>query len=59
VKESVILNEFCCWKFKQIAKIEFASKIQLSPQCVHTWANGTGYTSVNENKIAILLKSSG
>jgi hypothetical protein len=29
------LNGFCCWKFKQIAKIEFGRKIQLSLQCVH------------------------
>jgi hypothetical protein len=21
-------------------------KNQLSPQCVHTWANGTGYTNI-------------
>ncbi len=29
------LNEFCCWKFKQIAKIGFGRKNQVSPQCVH------------------------
>jgi len=38
------LSGFCCWKFKQIAKIGFERKNQLSPRCVHTWANGTGYT---------------
>jgi hypothetical protein len=32
-------------KFKQIAKIWFGRKILLSSQCVHTWANNTGYTS--------------
>jgi len=37
------LSGFCCWKFKQIANIEFPrkkKKSMLSPQCVHTWANG-------------------
>ncbi len=30
------LNGFCCWKFKQIAKLNgFGRKNQLSPQCVH------------------------
>jgi len=34
------LSEFCCiWKSKQIAKIGFGRKIQLSPPCVRTWAN--------------------
>ncbi len=33
------VSGFCCWKFKQITKIELGRKIQLSPQCVHTWAN--------------------
>jgi hypothetical protein len=27
-------------------KIGFGRKNQLSPQCVHTWVNGTGYTNV-------------
>jgi hypothetical protein len=36
------LSGFFCWKFKQITKIRFGRKNQLSPQCVHTWANGTG-----------------
>ncbi len=40
---------FCCWKFKQIAKIGFGRKNELSPQCVHTWFNGTGYTSTSWN----------
>jgi hypothetical protein len=30
------LSEFCCWKFKQIAKIGFGRKNQLTPQYVHT-----------------------
>ncbi len=34
-------------QFKQIAKMGFGRKNQLSPQCAHTWANGTGYTLVN------------
>ncbi len=30
------LNEFCCWKLKQIAKVGFRRKNQLSPQmCSH------------------------
>ncbi len=29
------LSEFCCWKFKQIAKIGSGRKNQLSAQCVH------------------------
>jgi hypothetical protein len=29
------------------AKIGFERKNQLSPQFVHTWANGTGYTSIH------------
>jgi hypothetical protein len=37
------LSGFCCWKFKQIAKIGFGRKNQLRTQCVHTWANSTGY----------------
>jgi hypothetical protein len=28
-------NRFCYWKFKQIAKIGFGRKHQLSPECVH------------------------
>jgi hypothetical protein len=42
------LSGFCCWKFKQIAKIELGRKTQLSPQCVHIRANGTGYTNLIE-----------
>jgi hypothetical protein len=34
-------NRICCWKSKQIAKIGFGMKNQLSPWCVHTWANST------------------
>jgi hypothetical protein len=30
------LSGFFCWKFKQITKIGFGRKNQLSPQCVHT-----------------------
>jgi hypothetical protein len=33
-------------------------KTQLSPQCVHTWANGTGYTSsydVTSGHVLVLL----
>ncbi len=43
------LSGFCCWKFKQIAKIGFGRKNQLSPQYVHTWANSTSYSSHCEN----------
>jgi hypothetical protein len=39
------LNVCYCKKFKQIAKIWFGRKNMLSSQCVHTWANITGYTS--------------
>jgi hypothetical protein len=48
------LSEFCCWKFKQIAKIGFGRKNQLSPQCVHTWTNGIGYTSEDETEPFVL-----
>jgi hypothetical protein len=41
------LSAFWCWKFKQIEKIRIGRKNQLSPQCVHTWANSTGYSSNN------------
>jgi hypothetical protein len=34
---------------KKFTKIGFGRKNQLSPQCVHTWAKDTGYTSINEN----------
>jgi hypothetical protein len=41
-----VLSEFCCWKFKKkLQKIGFGGKNQLSPECVHTWANRTGYSS--------------
>jgi hypothetical protein len=45
----LFLREFCCWEFKQIAKLGFGRKIQLSAHCVHPWAKGTGYTSKHEN----------
>ncbi len=41
-----VLNGFCYWKFKQIAKTEFGRKTQLSTQYAHTFANGTGHTSI-------------
>ncbi len=44
------LSGFCSWKFKQITKIGFARKNQLS-QCVHTWANSTGYIIMYKNKL--------
>ncbi len=31
----ILSFEFCCWKFKQIGKIGFGRKNQLSPQHVH------------------------
>ncbi len=43
----LFLSGFYCWKFKQITKIEFGRKNQLSPQCVHTWANSTSYTNIS------------
>ncbi len=50
-------NGFCCYKFKQIAKIEFGKKIQFNFQCVHTWANSTCY--INNNLYIIFwIKSS-
>jgi hypothetical protein len=27
-------------------KLGLEGKISLTPQCVHTWVNGTGYTNV-------------
>jgi hypothetical protein len=32
----------------KLQKLGLEHKNQLSPQCVHTWANGTGYTSRSE-----------
>jgi hypothetical protein len=32
----------------KLQKIGFGRKNELSPQCVHTWANNTGYTSHHE-----------
>jgi len=40
------LSEFLNEKFKQISKIGFGRKNQLSLQCVHTWGNATSYTNV-------------
>ncbi len=40
------LNGFCCWKLKENPNFEFKRENQLSPQCVRTWASGTGYTLV-------------
>jgi len=48
VKHIDFLSGFCCWKFKQIVKIVFGRKIQLSSQCLHTWANGIRYTNIYE-----------
>ncbi len=45
----------CCWKFKQITKFGFEKKNQLSPQCVHTWANNIGYISLYH--VNIILRS--
>jgi hypothetical protein len=44
------LKGFGFWKFKKIAKIGFGRKNQLSPQCVHTWANGIGYINRKKKK---------
>jgi hypothetical protein len=52
----LFLRDFCCWKFKQIGKkIGFGKENQLSPLCVHTWANGTGYScsSLNQSIVRI------
>ncbi len=43
----LFLSGFYCWKFKEITKIEFGWKNQLSSQCVHTWANGTNHTNIS------------
>jgi hypothetical protein len=45
-ERNLFWSEFSCWIFKQIANIGFERKIQLSPQCVHTSANITGFTSL-------------
>jgi hypothetical protein len=42
----LFLSGFCCYKLKQFAKFGFGRKNQLSPQCVDTWANSTGYISL-------------
>jgi hypothetical protein len=47
---------FCSWKFKQIAKLRFGRKNQLSPQCVHTWANSTGYTSCHKERVVYVWR---
>jgi hypothetical protein len=39
--------------FAKIARIGFGRKNQLSPQCVHTWANGTGYIVMDEMKMSM------
>ncbi len=49
----VFLNGFCCWKFKKIAKIGFWKKNQLSPECVHTCPNDTGYTSMGYTSLEL------
>ncbi len=41
------LSRFLFWKIKEIAKFWVWKEIQLSPQCVHTWANGTCDTSLS------------
>jgi hypothetical protein len=41
------VSGFWCWKFKQIVKVGFGRKSQLSPQCVHTWGNNTSYTNIS------------
>ncbi len=51
-------NGFCCWKFKQIAKLKFGKKNQLSPQCVHTWANSTSYTSSHKKRVVYVWRCS-
>jgi hypothetical protein len=51
--------DFVAGNSNKLQKLGLEAKISVSPQCVHSWANGTGYTSVNENTIAILLNSSG
>ncbi len=43
----LFLSGFYCWKFKEITKIEFGRKNQLSSQCVRTWANGTSHTNIS------------
>jgi hypothetical protein len=47
VKDIDFLVDFVAENSKKIAKIGFGRKNQLSPQFVHTWANGTGYTSIH------------
>ncbi len=49
MQKILILSEFCCWQFKQIAKIEFGTiKSVESSMCFDlTWANSTGYTNIN------------
>jgi hypothetical protein len=59
VKDSDFGMAFVAGNSNKLQKLGWEAKISVSPQCVHTWANGTGYTSVNENTIAILLNSSG
>jgi hypothetical protein len=51
----LICDGFCCWKFKQIVKNGFELKNQLNPQCVHTWVNGTNYTSYVKVVTSIFL----
>jgi hypothetical protein len=47
------------WDFvsNKLQKIEFGRKNQLSPQCVHTWANSTGYTSRSYSKRSYVYSS--
>jgi len=51
------LSGFWCWKFKENPNFGFKRENQLSPQCVHTWASGTGYTLVcNYNEVNLNKK---
>ncbi len=50
----LILSGFCCWKFKQIAKIGFRRKNHLSSQRVHTWADSIGYTTLSMKQGSLL-----
>jgi hypothetical protein len=38
---------FVAGNSNKLQKLGFGMKNQLSPQCVHNWAKGTGYTSMD------------
>jgi hypothetical protein len=47
--------DFVAENSNKLQRIGFGMKNQLSPWCVHTWANSTGYTSTLRKKQSDLM----